>query len=104
MTVRALDAMTGELIWEHQVADTIVQRQDHVGGWLSTAGGIVLGGADDLLVVLDVKTGKRLWEFRGGTVHAAPITYLAGNRQLFTVAVGRSIMTFGLDPQDPARR
>ena len=104
VSVRALDAMTGEVRWDHQLADTLVQRQDHVGGLLTTAGGILFGGADDLLVVLDVKTGRRLWEFRAGTVHAAPITYLAGNRQLFTIAVGRSIMTFGLDPSDAAPR
>jgi hypothetical protein len=30
-------------------------------------------------------------------VHAAPITYLVGNRQRFTIAVGRALLTFGLD-------
>ena len=103
-TIRALDAMTGELRWEHRVADTMLMRQENVGGLLSTAGGILFGGADDLLVALDVRDGRRLWEFRAGGVHAAPITYLVNNRQVFTIAVGRALLTFGLDPAAPAPR
>ncbi len=101
-SIRALDALTGEERWEHVVVDTMPRYHEHVGGVLSTAGGIVFGGGDDLLVALDADDGRRLWSFRTGRgVHAAPITYLVGNRQRFTIAVGRALLTFGLD--DPAQ-
>ena len=101
MSVRALDAMTGEQRWEHVITDTLTAHREHVGGLLSTAGNIVFGGADDLLVVLDAVDGRRLWSFRGGSVHAAPITYLVNGRQRITIAAGRALLTFGLDQGAP---
>jgi alcohol dehydrogenase (cytochrome c) len=101
MSVRALDAMTGEQRWEHVITDTLTAHREHVGGLLSTAGNIVFGGADDLLVVLDAVDGRRLWSFRGGSVHAAPITYLVNGRQRITIAAGRALLTFGLDQAAP---
>jgi glucose dehydrogenase len=102
-SIRALDALTGEGRWEHVVVDTMPNFHEHVGGVLSTAGGVVFGGGDDLLVALDADDGRRLWSFRTGRgVRAAPITYLVGNRQRFTIAAGRALLTFGLDhPTQP---
>lgn len=101
-SIRALDALTGEGRWEHVVVDTMPRYQEHVGGVVSTAGGVVFGGGDDLLVALDADDGRRLWSFRTGRgVRAAPITYLVGNRQRFTIAAGRALLTFGLD--EPAQ-
>lgn len=97
VSVRALEAMTGELRWEHVITDTLSAEGLFVGGLLSTAGGVVFGGANDLLLALDDRDGRRLWSFRGGWVHAAPITYLVKGRQQMTVAIGRGIFTFGVD-------
>ena len=97
-SIRALDALTGVERWEHVLVDPMARSQERFGGVLSTAGGLVFGGGDDLLVALDAADGHRLWSFRaGGGGHAAPITYLVGNRQRFTIAVGRALLTFGLD-------
>lgn len=102
-SIRALDALTGVERWEHVLVDPMARVQEHFGGVLSTAGGIVFGGGDDLLVALDADDGRRLWSFRAGRgVHAAPITYLVGNRQRFTIAVGRALLTFGLEEPGPA--
>lgn len=105
LSIRALEAATGVLRWEHPVFDTIPAQSMDVGGLLSTAGDVVFGGGDDLLLALDARDGRRLWTFRAGSgVHAAPITYLVGGRQQLTVAVGRALLTFGLDqPGDSAR-
>ena len=101
MSVRALDALTGEERWEHVITESLTIHQEHIGGLLSTAGDILFGGADDLLVVLDAVDGRRLWSFRGGSVHAPPITYLVNGRQRITIATGRALFTFGLDPAAP---
>jgi alcohol dehydrogenase (cytochrome c) len=96
ISVRALDALTGEQRWEHVISDTLSSEREHVGGLLSTGGDLVFGGAEDRLVALDAIDGRRLWSFRSGSVHAAPITYLVNGRQQVTIAAGRALLTFGL--------
>jgi outer membrane protein assembly factor BamB len=63
---------------------------------LSTAGNVVFGGSHEQFYALDAETGKELWKFKGKVI-AAPVTYLSKGRQQVTVAIGRSIFTFGLD-------
>ncbi len=53
--VRALDAFTGEQKWEY------LNPAFHIGGLLSTAGGIVFGSQQDNFFALDAKTGRELW-------------------------------------------
>jgi alcohol dehydrogenase (cytochrome c) len=98
IAIRALDPAGGTVRWEHVLADSVASENEFVGGLLSTAGNLLFGGADDLLVALDGETGRRLWSFRTGQgVHAAPITYLVGGRQQFTINAGRTLLTFGLE-------
>jgi alcohol dehydrogenase (cytochrome c) len=96
--IRALDARTGELRWEHEVFHGgSGPEPEQVGGTLTTAGGIVLGGGRDRLVALDAQSGILLWELRsGGAIYAAPMTYMVKGRQQITVAAGRTILTLGL--------
>jgi alcohol dehydrogenase (cytochrome c) len=102
LSISALDAMTGERRWEHQVFGAYPEFSERVGGLLSTAGDVVFGGGHDLLVALDALDGRRLWTFRTGqAVHAPPITYLVRGRQRYTVAAGGVLLTFGLDEPGP---
>jgi alcohol dehydrogenase (cytochrome c) len=102
LSISALDALTGERRWEHQVFGAYPEFFERVGGLLSTAGDVVFGGGHDLLVALDALDGRRLWTFRTGqAVHAAPITYLVRGRQRYTVAAGGALLTFGLDEPGP---
>ena len=55
------------------------------------------GTARGKFFALDARTGKELWHLDlGGTIHAAPITYLVVRRQHVTIAAGNAIFTFGL--------
>ena len=68
------------------------------GGVLSTAGGVVMYGADDgAFAAADAKTGKPLWRFQNSEPpHASPMTYLFDNQQYIAVAMGPNIIAFGL--------
>jgi alcohol dehydrogenase (cytochrome c) len=99
VAVRALDAASGELIWEHRFADNAYRT---INGVLSTDGGLVFVGQGSELVALDAATGSQRWAMElGARVWAAPITYAAGGRQMVAVAAGRSLFAFAL-PSDGA--
>jgi alcohol dehydrogenase (cytochrome c) len=88
--VRALDALTGELKWEY------VNPAFHMGGLLSTAGGVVFGSQQDNFVALDAKTGRELWRVStSGRIVAAPVTFLRDGKQMVTIAAGHDLLTFG---------
>lgn len=83
--------MTGERKWEYR------NSAFHVGGLLSTAGGIVFGSQQDNFFALDAKTGRELWRVStGGRIVAAPITFLHDGKQMVTIAAGHDLLTFGL--------
>lgn len=91
--IRALDPLTGERKWEYRL------QPRSTSGVLSTAGNVVFGGSvDGYLFALDAVTGAVLWSMSvGGSVVAAPITYLSRGQQLVTIAAGNAIFTFGLE-------
>ncbi len=92
--LRAFDIQTGKAVWElPQTGDA-----DTWGGVLSTAGSVVLYGADDgTFAAADAKTGTPLWSFQTGEkAHASPMTYLFDNKQYVAVAMGSNIIAFGL--------
>jgi alcohol dehydrogenase (cytochrome c) len=93
--VRALDASTGKRAWEYRRAPR--QVNNLMGGVLSSAGGIVFGGDEGTFFALDSRTGRPLWSVEtGGTIRAAPVTFLAGGEQFVTIAAGRNLLTFAL--------
>ncbi len=95
--IRALDASTGERIWEHRQATRRVDNE--TAGLLSTRGGVVFGGDQTRFFALDSRTGKQLWAVEtGGTIMAAPVTYVINGEQMVTIAAGRSLLTFALPP------
>jgi alcohol dehydrogenase (cytochrome c) len=69
-----------------------------MGGVLSTAGGVVLYGADDgAFAAADAKTGKPLWSFQTSqSPHSSPMTYMFDHEQYIAVAMGSNIIAFGL--------
>ncbi|HEV8380334.1 MAG TPA: PQQ-binding-like beta-propeller repeat protein [Gemmatimonadales bacterium] len=97
--VRALDASTGKMVWEHRRAAR--QANNLMGGVLSTAGGVVFGGDEGVFFALDSRTGRPLWSVEtGGTIRAAAVTFVAGGEQLVTIAAGRNLLTFALPRPD----
>ncbi len=96
--VRALNPLTGELIWERKSPPRT--RWWKTGGVISTAGGIVFGGDYRRLFVLDDLSGEILWDLEvGGQINASPTTYLIDGQQQLMMAAGRSLFALGL----PAR-
>jgi alcohol dehydrogenase (cytochrome c) len=92
--LRAFDIHTGEPVW--QLPE--IGGGSTWGGVLSTAGGVVLYGADDdAFSAVDAKTGKLLWRFQTNSPpHASPMTYEFDHKQYVTVASGPDIISFGL--------
>jgi alcohol dehydrogenase (cytochrome c) len=92
--LRAFDIHTGKAVWELPQPGS----GDTFGGVLSTAGNVVLYGADDdSFSAADAKTGKSLWSFQTSQPpHASPMTYLFDDKQYVAVATGSNIIAFGL--------
>lgn len=90
--VKALDPLSGETKWEFPLLST------PQSGILSTAGNIVFGGNNEgQFFALDARTGRELWHGNtGGVIAAGPVTYIAGGRQMVTIAAGNSLFTFAL--------
>jgi alcohol dehydrogenase (cytochrome c) len=66
---------------------------------LSTAGGLVFGGAaEGNVFALDAVTGKALWDFQAGaTVTSNPISYELDGKEYVALTAGRSLIAFGLE-------
>ena len=92
--LRAFDIQTGKAVWELPQTGSA----ESLGGVLSTAGGVVLYGADDgTFAAADAKTGKPLWSFQTSqSPHASPMTYMFDHQQYVAVAMGSNIIAFGL--------
>ncbi len=93
--VQAIDARTGELIWEYR--PQLAANLDTVCcGWTSRGvalgdGKVFIGALDGRLIALDQKTGKFVWETnvedpeKGYTVTGAPLYY---NGMVYTGVAG----------------
>ncbi len=90
--LRALDVLTGDLVWEIEVFSP------PWGGLMSTAGGLVFSGTmEGDVFAADAQTGDVLWRFQtGGSVYANPITYLSEGRQYVALAAGSALFSFAL--------
>lgn len=93
--IRALDASTGKLVWEHREDER--SDDDNIAGVLSTSGGVLFGGDHGEFFALDSRSGKVLWSVEtGGVIYAPPVTYTVAGEQFVSVISGRSLMTFAL--------
>ena len=93
--IRALDASTGKLVWEHRED----QRSDdeNISGVLSTSGNVLFGADHGEFFALDSRTGKTLWSVEtGGVIYAPPVTYTVEGEQLVSIISGRNLLTFAL--------
>jgi alcohol dehydrogenase (cytochrome c) len=93
LSVRALNAATGEIQWEYQEAPPTAA--DGVSGLLATAGGVVFGATGGYVVALDSSSGRELWrQFLGGNTQAPPISFSLDGRQVVAVWGGRALFLF----------
>ncbi len=90
--IRAIEPVTGERKWEFRLTGV------SESGLLSTAGDLIFSGSKEgHFLAVDVDEGKLQWRISLGSRMAnSPITYLAGGKQLISVASGFGLFTFGL--------
>ena len=94
-SLKALDAMTGEVKWEFPYFTS------PDGGALSTAGGVVFAGdADGNFIALDARSGRDLWHRQlGAAIYSTAITYEIDGRQNVVIPAGSAIFAFAIDHQ-----
>jgi alcohol dehydrogenase (cytochrome c) len=90
--IRALEGTTGKLRWEFRLLSP------PMAGLLSTAGGLVFGGAEEgNFFALDAENGKLLWELQlGAAIRANPISFAIDEKQQVAITAGNSLFVFGL--------
>ena len=93
--LRAINIQTGEIAWEVPQVTTSATAS---AGVLSTASGLVFYGENSgSFMAVDAADGKILWQFpTNQTWKASPMTYMFDNKQYVAIAVGQSIVAFGL--------
>ena len=102
-SLRAIDYKTGKIKWIHNYAGTEGEapRPEHMGGLLSTAGGLVFGGGENSssVVAYDAVTGRVLWHSGlHASMGSSPSTYLLDGRQYLLIGAGDSLYAFSLQP------
>ena len=63
-TVQALDARTGELIWENRIGPAPTSPMAARAAWRSISDKVFVATTDAKLYALDAKTGKIVWQSR----------------------------------------
>ena len=94
--LRALDIETGKIVWEIPQAGPVDGKRD--AGVLGTAAGVLFyGDASGYFVAVDERDGKMLWRVPlNATIKTSPMTFVSGAQQFIALAVGSTIMCFGL--------
>lgn len=97
--LKAIDANTGDIRWQAELARGGSEVLRVVGGVLSTSTGLVFAGYGEDFLAFDADDGKKLWQVRvGGRINAAPVSYAIGGRQFVAVMAGPSLFVFSLPP------
>jgi len=94
-SLRAINIQTGEIAWD---LPGVTMPATSSGGVISTASGLVFFCENSgSFIAADASTGKVLWDFpTNQTWKASPMSYVFDNKQYVAIAVGTSIMAFGL--------
>ena len=95
--LRALDIETGKIVWEIPQAG-VAEGTKRDAGVLGTAAGILFyGDASGYFVAVDERDGKTLWRVPlNATIKTSPMTFAVGGQQFVAIAVGSTIVCFGL--------
>jgi alcohol dehydrogenase (cytochrome c) len=98
--VRALNAKSGDLVWEHRRPSRLVTN--FMPGLVSTDGGLVFGSDQSTFFALDADSGEMLWSAEtGGNIIASPMTFAVNGEEFVTIAAGAAMLTFGLPRERP---
>ena len=94
-SLRAVDISTGDIAWD---IPGVTTPNTSSGGVISTSTGLVFYCENSgSFLAVDASNGRVLWEFpTNQTWRASPMSYVFDNKQYIAIAVGQSIMAFGL--------
>jgi alcohol dehydrogenase (cytochrome c) len=94
-SLRAINIQTGDVAWDLAQGSGPVTAS---AGVISTASGLVFFGENSgSFMAADAASGKVLWDFPTNQVwKASPTTYVFDDKQYIAIAVGQSIVAFGL--------
>ncbi len=90
--VRAMNPLTGEVVWEYETNEV------SDSGMLTTAGNLLFtGNREGHFSAFNSKTGELLWrKYLGGQIAASPMTYAVDGKQYVSIAAGHALFTFGV--------
>ncbi len=93
--VRALNALTGERVWNFDLLSP------PWAGVMATAGGLVFGGSNEGdLFALDAASGKARWNFYAGAgARSNPMSFGIDRKQYIVIPAGHVVYVFGLAPE-----
>lgn len=91
--VLALNALTGERLWEFPL------KAPPWSGVMATAGNLVFGSTlEGSFFALDEETGALLWRFNTGAhIRTNPMGFAVDGRQRIAITGGNTLFVFGLD-------
>jgi alcohol dehydrogenase (cytochrome c) len=94
-SLRAINIQSGDVAWDLAQGSGPVTAS---AGVISTASGLVFFGENSgSFMAADAASGKVLWDFPTNQVwKASPMIYVFDNKQYIAIAVGQSIVAFGL--------
>ena len=92
--VRALDSMTGALVWEHAANRT---GSAPLGGVLTNAGDVLFYSNITEFMALNARDGTELWRVKlGGAINASPMSFAIAGKQMVTIPAGNTLYVFRL--------
>lgn len=91
--VLAIDAMTGEQLWEFPL------KAPPWSGLMATSGRLVFGSSlEGMFFALDEATGQSLWHFNTGAhIRTNPMGFSVDGRQRIAITGGNTLFVFGLE-------
>lgn len=91
--IKAIDPETGKTVWDFKLFQGSLAN-----GVLATAGNVLFASSrDGNIIALDAGTGKHLWHYQTGGIHAAaPISYAIDGRQYVALTAGNLLISFTL--------
>ncbi len=95
-SLKAIDYMTGKVVWEQPSAMT-PNPTSGLTGILSTSGNLVFasnGGGD--FIAFNAKTGKPLWHVPAGNISNGPMTYELDGKQYVVAATNSGLYAYAL--------
>lgn len=91
--VLALDALTGEELWEFPL------QTPPWSGLMATSGDLVFGSSNEgNFFALDEDSGQPLWNFNTGAhIRTNPMGFAVDGRQRVAIVGGSTLFVFGID-------